>query len=207
MTRSRVSDTRTNWPRLEAKADPIWTIRPSRPTEPPEPMQIADASAFTTVTGGRMRPPFSATATMTSGTPWPRASRAKRCTSGPYSSPPMTGTTSTNHGPSHGKVELDALPNWPNCSWPVASHVKPKIIQRNPTAPKPAPPPTTRAMTTNPRRDCRTHAVAAETNARGNAAGAAGIIAAVAGVAAGVAGTAASGVPLSHWLFLRPADG
>jgi hypothetical protein len=39
-------------------------------------MQIADASAFTTAIAGRMRPPFSATARMTSGMPLPRASRA-----------------------------------------------------------------------------------------------------------------------------------
>ena len=41
-------------------------------------MHIAEASALTIVTGGRIRPPFSATASITSGTPWPRASRAKR---------------------------------------------------------------------------------------------------------------------------------
>ena len=52
--------------------------RPSRPTEPPAPMHRADAVALTTATWGRMRPPCSATATITSGTPWPRASRAKR---------------------------------------------------------------------------------------------------------------------------------
>ena len=83
MIRSRVSDIRTSWPRVEANADPIWTIGPSRPTEPPTPMQIAEATALTTVTWGRIRPPFSATASITSGTPCPRASRAKRWISGP----------------------------------------------------------------------------------------------------------------------------
>ena len=95
MTRNRVSETRTAWPRLEARAEPIWTMGPSRPTEPPVPMHSAEARALTRATGGRMRPPFSATATMTSGTPWPRASGAKRWRSGPYRRPPMTGTTST----------------------------------------------------------------------------------------------------------------
>ena len=52
--------------------------RPSRPTDPPAPMHRAEAVALTTATWGRMRPPFSATATITSGTPWPRASRANR---------------------------------------------------------------------------------------------------------------------------------
>ena len=83
MIRSRPSDIRTSCPRLEARADPICTIGPSRPTDPPVPIQIAEASAFTTVTWGRIRPPFSATASITSGTPWPRASRAKRWISGP----------------------------------------------------------------------------------------------------------------------------
>jgi hypothetical protein len=68
---------------VEARAEPICTMGPSRPTEPPLPMVIAEASALTIVTGGRMRPPFSATASMTSGTPWPRASRANRWMSGP----------------------------------------------------------------------------------------------------------------------------
>jgi len=83
MIRMRPSLIRTSWPSVEASAEPICTIGPSRPTEPPDPMQTADASALTTVTGGRMRPPFSATASITSGTPWPRASRAQRSTSGP----------------------------------------------------------------------------------------------------------------------------
>ncbi len=69
--------------REDPSAEPICTIGPSRPTEPPPPMHSALASAFTTATCGRMRPPFLAIATMTSGTPWPRASRANRWTSGP----------------------------------------------------------------------------------------------------------------------------
>ena len=44
MIRSRLSDIRTNWPIVEAAAEPIWTIGPSRPTEPPVPMQSADAT-------------------------------------------------------------------------------------------------------------------------------------------------------------------
>ena len=81
--RSRDSGTRVSCPSVEPSAEPIWTIGPSRPTEPPEPMQIADASALTSATCGRIRPPRSATASITSGTPWPRASRANRWISGP----------------------------------------------------------------------------------------------------------------------------
>jgi len=37
--------------------DPIWTMGPSRPTDPPDPMESAEANAFTMATRGRMRPP------------------------------------------------------------------------------------------------------------------------------------------------------
>jgi hypothetical protein len=77
-TRSRDSGTFVHWPSVEPSAEPICTIGPSRPTEPPEPMQSADASDLTTATCGRILPPRSATASITSGTPWPRASRAKK---------------------------------------------------------------------------------------------------------------------------------
>ena len=82
-TRIRSSATRTVRPSVEPSAEPICTIGPSRPTEPPPPMHSAEASDFTTATCGAIRPPRRATAYITSGTPWPRASRAKRCTNGP----------------------------------------------------------------------------------------------------------------------------
>jgi hypothetical protein len=72
----RGSATRNRCPSEDPSAEPICTIGPSRPTDPPPPMQIADASDFTPATAARMRPPFSATARMTSGMPLPRASRA-----------------------------------------------------------------------------------------------------------------------------------
>ena len=49
--RIRFSGIRTHWPKLEASAEPICTIGPSRPTDPPVPMHSADASALTTLTG------------------------------------------------------------------------------------------------------------------------------------------------------------
>ncbi len=82
-SRCRSSATRTRVPRVEPSAAPICTMGPSRPTDPPPPMVNADASAFTTATRAGIFPPLRATATITSGTPCPRASRAKRCTSGP----------------------------------------------------------------------------------------------------------------------------
>lgn len=106
--RSRDSGTRSTRPTVEPSAEPTCTIGPSRPTDPPEPMHSADASALTTATCGRIRPPRSATAAITSGTPCPRASRAKACTSGPYSGPPATGASSTNQRPSPGRCGLAA---------------------------------------------------------------------------------------------------
>ena len=50
-------------------AEPIWTIGPSRPTEPPVPIEIADATAYRATTRFRMMPPRKATAAITSGTP------------------------------------------------------------------------------------------------------------------------------------------
>ena len=66
-TRIRVSATRTSRPSVEPSAEPICTIGPSRPTEPPPPMHSAEASAFTAATCGAMRPPRRATAYITSG--------------------------------------------------------------------------------------------------------------------------------------------
>ena len=79
----RLSGRPKNCPLVDPRAEPIWTMGPSRPTDPPEPMHNAEARDLMTATCGRMRPPCSLTAYMTSGTPWPRASGANRCTSGP----------------------------------------------------------------------------------------------------------------------------
>jgi hypothetical protein len=78
IVRSWLAGTRSSWPIEEPSADPIWTMGPSRPTEPPDPIEIAEASAFTVTTRRRITPPRSATAAITSGTPCPLASRAKK---------------------------------------------------------------------------------------------------------------------------------
>ncbi len=75
-SRSRDSESPNACPHELPSADPIWTIGPSRPTDPPQPMQIAEAADLIAATRGRMRPPFSDTASITSGTPWPFASLA-----------------------------------------------------------------------------------------------------------------------------------
>jgi hypothetical protein len=68
---------------LEPSAEPICTIGPSRPTDPPQPIHNADANDLTTATWGPIRPPCCAMASITSGTPCPRVSLANRSTSGP----------------------------------------------------------------------------------------------------------------------------
>lgn len=47
---------RDSRPTMEPKVEPIWMIGPSRPTEPPEPMEKEEAMIFTPATDGRIRP-------------------------------------------------------------------------------------------------------------------------------------------------------
>ena len=54
--------------------EPIWTMGPSRPREPPDPMEMALAIALAKATRGRMRPPLMRNANCTSGIPCPLAS-------------------------------------------------------------------------------------------------------------------------------------
>ena len=72
--RRRLPDILNSCPMAEPMAEPICTIGPSRPAEPPEPMQMADAIALAVATLLLMRPSRIATAAMTSGTPCPFAS-------------------------------------------------------------------------------------------------------------------------------------
>ena len=55
--RNRFSDTCSTCPIEEPSAEPICTIGPSRPTDPPAPMQIAEASDLT---DGHLRTDLSA---------------------------------------------------------------------------------------------------------------------------------------------------
>jgi hypothetical protein len=76
-------------------AQPIWTIGPSRPTDPPEPMQIALASALMPATRGRIFPFRCRRAYMTSGTPCPSASGAHFLTIDETMRRPIAGSTIT----------------------------------------------------------------------------------------------------------------
>ena len=80
MIRTSLAPNPATWPTVLPMEDPIWTMGPSRPTDPPDPMEIADPNALTMATRGRMRPPRCRTANWTSGIPCPWASGAQRRT-------------------------------------------------------------------------------------------------------------------------------
>ena len=44
------------WPSVEPREEPIWMMGPSRPTDPPLPMQREEAKDLTKATTGRMIP-------------------------------------------------------------------------------------------------------------------------------------------------------
>ena len=84
---------------VEPIAAPIWTIGPSRPAVPPKPMVIDEAMTFTPTTRVRILPPRVAKAVITSGTPCPFASLAKRWINGPTNNPPMAGSSTMPAAP------------------------------------------------------------------------------------------------------------
>jgi len=63
-------------PIVDPSADPICTIGPSLPADPPDPSVSAEATVFATATRGRMTPRFVTIAFITSGTPPPFVSCA-----------------------------------------------------------------------------------------------------------------------------------
>ncbi len=77
MVRSVVPRTLTSCPSVEPNALPICTIGPSRPTDPPLPILTAEATVFANATRGRILPLRTVRASITSGSPLPRASHAK----------------------------------------------------------------------------------------------------------------------------------
>ncbi len=91
MLRIRSSESLRSWPIVEPRAEPTWMIGPSRPAEPPVPIQRADATIFAAATLALILPPCRIRACITSGTPCPFASLAKWI-NGPTSRAPITGT-------------------------------------------------------------------------------------------------------------------
>ena len=131
--RSRDLSIFSNWPTLEPTAAPIWMIGPSRPAEPPDPMVIAEAIALTRITTGRMCPPLVSMAVMTSGTPCPLASGAKKWISGPTIRPPIMGSNRTYQPP---KAENTFAPPLKKRRW------QREMISMKATAPRPVIAPT-----------------------------------------------------------------
>jgi len=132
----------SHWPTAEPSEAPIWTMGPSRPTEPPVPMQMPEAIIFAITTRGRMRPPCSITASMTSGTPCPLASRAKRRMIRPTTRPPAAGVATIHHqwcARTPSRVKAGICQAWA-CTNSMNS--------RKPTAQRPPSSPTAAAMST-----------------------------------------------------------
>ena len=90
---------------LDWVAKPYTWLSP-RPDPLPNSLVVKNGSNTWARVASSMPAPLSATAIMTSGTPWPRASGAKRWISGPYSRPPTTGITTKNPRPSQGRWAL-----------------------------------------------------------------------------------------------------
>ena len=125
--------TRASCPRTEPIVLPICTIGPSRPAAPPKPIVVAEHSALIRMMRGRSTPPRSATAAMTSGTPCPRASGAKRAATHAANAPPRPTETSSASGPMTWASVVVSIP---------ARLVSTPISARNRTAPSPPPSPT-----------------------------------------------------------------
>ena len=86
------------WPKNDPIAAPTWTMGPSLPTGPPPPIVSAVAMILTIATRPGMTPPLRRTASMTSGTPWPRANGEYRLTATPQMRPAIAGTAMTKAG-------------------------------------------------------------------------------------------------------------
>ena len=89
---SRLGGTLSNWPRTEPSEAPIWTMGPSRPTEPPEPIVRAEETDLARAVCQRNLPFPRATDSMTSGTPCPCVSRERKKATSPTAKPPSVGT-------------------------------------------------------------------------------------------------------------------
>ena len=78
--------------KIEPHAPPVMMIGPSAPNGPPEPIEIADDSGFSTATFGAIRLPPMRIASIASGIPWPRIRSDPNRAIKPMIRPPTTGT-------------------------------------------------------------------------------------------------------------------
>ena len=120
-------------------AAPIPTTGPSRPTEPPVAMVRPVNQALSTALEGRMWPSRKAAASITSGTPGPRASGAQKAMTGPTARPPRVGIKILSH---QGVASTRAM----KCPCPgQIPHCPTSMRARNPRVPTPARAPMTMA--------------------------------------------------------------
>ena len=129
---------------VEPMPAPICTIGPCLPAAPPEPMVSAVVSAIVGATRARMRLPAVSMASITSETPWPRVSRAKRVTIGPINRPPSAGRIMIRQ-PGSSPINRSLIRSKKNQSARASS-------SWNPTAASPVSTPTIAASTIGPMR-------------------------------------------------------
>ena len=104
-------------------------------------MHIAEASALTTLTCGRIRPPFSRRRHYLRDTVPPRL-LGEALNERAVEEAAEDGDQQEEPHPEPGKMVAPMRPCWPNCSWPVASQVRAKTAteirpQRGPLSPRP----------------------------------------------------------------------
>ena len=131
-------------PASEPNAAPRKTTGPCRPTEPPEPIVSVAATILPAALVAGSRPPRESSATITSGTEWPRAPGARMYVIGPTSRPPMAGmriSRAFGRPPSQSSLRMSKK------KWSLSS-----TRVEKPTAARPAPSPTTAASTIGPAR-------------------------------------------------------
>ena len=138
----RLGVTRSTCPSRDPREAPIWTMGPSRPTEPPVPIVKAEVSAMMSAPCGRNFPLLRATDSMTSGTPCPRSSRAKKTTSA-TKSPPSAGSNRTWYQARCGRIYNGRSVD------PIATHWTALIISAKRIAPPPVTSPTAHAKNTS----------------------------------------------------------
>ena len=130
-TLTRSLDKWKRFPNAEPTADPICTVGPSRPAEPPEPMVKADVVEQVIRVRLRIFPAFNATACMTRWTPFSFTASGKKWQIIPVKIPPNMGMS--------GKRKGNAVPVIPSRDNPSEEKTLPKnsIIHRKAVEAKP----------------------------------------------------------------------
>ena len=154
-------------PSVEPSAEPICTIGPSRPTDPPPPMHSAEASALTTATCGRDPAAAAGDRVHHLG----HAVAAGLAGEAVHQRPVEQAgdDRGEHHEPAAqpGHVRVGGVPGGGVVRrGRRAARVNVLISQRNTTAPSPAPAPTTSARTSRPPLASRSEAAAADTAPR-----------------------------------------